>query len=228
MGFWTRVRLPSIPFLFLRLGSVEPPRFGCMPGLFYFYNKGVAMDEKKFIVDQYLFETEEEYELALIEKKKIQFIDEHADYRTVETISLLYRKLVENDMMKTPVGYAYLERLREWLIRNGVKMDAFPNVLVKRKISMAGDKEIKRENRNLKRTVENGKRVIFILSAVCIGLVVVVVSLFALAYTDTHPNVLNYENALQNKYAAWEQEIAEREAAVRERERALEIDDLYD
>ena len=29
------------------------------------------MDENRFVVDQYLFETEEEYELALNEKKKI-------------------------------------------------------------------------------------------------------------------------------------------------------------
>ena len=76
------------------------------------------MDEKKFIVDQYLFETEEEYELALNEKKKIQYIDEHTDYRAVENIAILYMKIIEGNMFQTPVGYAYLERLREFLVKN--------------------------------------------------------------------------------------------------------------
>ena len=44
------------------------------------------MDETKFIIDQYIFDTEEEYELALSEKKKIQYIDEHTDYKMVENV----------------------------------------------------------------------------------------------------------------------------------------------
>lgn len=31
-------------------------------------------------------------------------------------------------------------------------------------------------------------------------------------------NILNYENAILNKYAAWEQELTAREQAVREKE----------
>ena len=54
----------------------------------------VFMDEKKFIIDQYIFDTEEEYELALSEKKKIQYIDENTDYRAVENIALLYKRSI--------------------------------------------------------------------------------------------------------------------------------------
>ena len=66
------------------------------------------MDEKQFVVDQYLFETEEEYQLAISEKKKIQYIDEHTDYRVIENVVVLYKRMIETHMFQTPVGYAYL------------------------------------------------------------------------------------------------------------------------
>ncbi len=39
----------------------------------------------------------------------------------------------------------------------------------------------------------------------------------------TTPNAINYKNAITNQYASWEQELSEREAAVREKERELNI-----
>ena len=41
--------------------------------------------------------------------------------------------------------------------------------------------------------------------------------------TGNNPNILNYQNAVLNKYASWEQELMEREQAVREKEQELGI-----
>ncbi len=183
------------------------------------------MGEKQFIVDQYLFETEEEYELAMSEKKKIQYIDEHTDYRAVENIAVLYKRMVETNMFQTPVGYAYLERLREFLVRSGAKIDNLPAIPVKKKISLAGRKELMRENRQLKDEVERKKRNNMIIIMVCIALAIMVIALFAVAFTGDHPNILNYENAILDKYSSWEQELTERENAVREKELSLKVDE---
>ena len=183
------------------------------------------MDEKKFIVDQYLFETEEEYELALSEKKKIQYIDEHTDYRAAENVAVLYKRMVETNMFQTPVGYAYLERLREFLVRNGAKTDNLPAIPVKKKISLVGRKELMRENRQLKEVIEKRKRNNTIMITVCIALAIMVIGLFSIAFTSNHPNILNYENVILDKYSSWEQELTERENAVREKELAMEIDE---
>lgn len=43
--------------------------------------------------------------------------------------------------------------------------------------------------------------------------------MFAIAMKSDSPNILNYETAVVNKYALWEQELSEREQAVREKER---------
>ena len=40
----------------------------------------------------------------------------------------------------------------------------------------------------------------------------------------TTPNALNYKKAILNEYSAWEEELTEREAAVRAKERELNID----
>ena len=47
-------------------------------------------------------------------------------------------------------------------------------------------------------------------------LAVCVVLMFALTATSSHPNIINYETELVNRYATWEQELSEREAAIRE------------
>ena len=183
------------------------------------------MDENRFVVDQYLFETEEEYELALSEKKKIQYIDENTDYRAVENIALLYKRIIETNMFQTPIGYVYLERLREFLVRSGAKTDNLPAIPVKKKITSTGGKELFHENRELKRELEKKKHITAIMVTVCVGLIIMVVALFAVAFTSKHPNIINYENVILDKYSSWEQELTERENAIREKELSMKVDE---
>ena len=183
------------------------------------------MDEKRFVVDQYLFETEEEYELAVSEKKKIQYIDEHADYRAIENIAILYKRIIETNMFQTPVGYAYLERLREFLVRSGAKTDNIPAIPVKTKISATEETILREEPSDLKSKLEKKNHLVAIMIVICVGLVVMVIALFAVAFTSKHPNIINYENAILDKYSSWEQELTEREKVVREKELSLQDDE---
>ena len=57
-----------------------------------------------------------------------------------------------------------------------------------------------------------------------IVLALLVGGMFYVAMTGNNPNILNYKNSIVNKYAAWEQELTEREQAVREREKELGIE----
>ena len=56
-------------------------------------------------------------------------------------------------------------------------------------------------------------------------LVLLVIALFIITYTGKNANILNYEKVLTNRYAGWEQELTEREAAIREKERALHLEE---
>ena len=54
-----------------------------------------------------------------------------------------------------------------------------------------------------------------------VALVVLIIAMFYISFTGTNPTILNYENALQNKYSQWEQELIQRESVIREKEREL-------
>jgi hypothetical protein len=47
--------------------------------------------------------------------------------------------------------------------------------------------------------------------------------MFYITLKSDNPNILNYENSLVNKYAAWEQELKEREQDIRAREIELDV-----
>ena len=72
-------------------------------------------------------------------------------------------------------------------------------------------KKLRRENRSFK------KRLYFLRIAV-ISLLCAVVIMFIIAMTGDTPNMINYERTLQDKYATWEQELTQREKALKLRE----------
>ena len=56
-------------------------------------------------------------------------------------------------------------------------------------------------------------------------LMIAIIAMFTITLESDNPNVLNYERALTDRYASWEQELTEREQAVRQRERELQIEE---
>ena len=52
-------------------------------------------------------------------------------------------------------------------------------------------------------------------------LVILIGVMFYISTTGSTPTVLNYEKALQNRYATWEQELEQRESEIREKEKEL-------
>ena len=56
-------------------------------------------------------------------------------------------------------------------------------------------------------------------------LVLLVAVLFIITLNGENANALNYRKAIQNQYASWEQELTEREKAVKEKEQEVQIED---
>ena len=50
-----------------------------------------------------------------------------------------------------------------------------------------------------------------------------VIAMFVIAIKADNPNMLNYKTAVLNEYSEWEQELKDREQAVREKESELGI-----
>lgn len=180
--------------------------------------------KKEYIVDGFLFLSEEDAAAAREELKKARYLERHLDYQGPEMILQLYRKALADRTFQTPVGLAFVNELRGRLIEAGVEefeIEPIPVYydVVQNKMRDGFGPVKEEEEVPEKRGGKLGFSI-----ALNVILTLLVAGMFYVAMTGSNPNILNYKNAIENKYAAWEQELTEREQAVREKEQELGIE----
>ena len=182
--------------------------------------------QDKRYVNGYQFVGEDDADLARQEEKKIAYLEQHMDYNRPNSVLKIYCKAVEERIFKTPIGFDYLRRVQDFLLScQGITPDMVPPIKL-----FVNFKPRLRENTNparnrVKPPKEKAKISPLFLSVMLnVALAILVGFMFFVAVDSDNPNVLNYENAINNKYASWEQELSQREKAVREKERELKIE----
>ena len=179
-------------------------------------------NEQIYIVEGFAFASESEAEKAQKESEGIKYIKEKINMNHPERVLQIYNKMISEKMFVTVVGYGYLSELQEYLKRNpSVKNeDIFPIEIIH---SNADEnlKEEKGQKINTKNVGSDGQfekkyKISLVINLI---LVISVIGMFAISATSKHPTILNYEEKLINRYSAWEQELTEREAALREAEK---------
>lgn len=176
-----------------------------------------------FITDGFIFDDEDLLKEAQKEAEGVRYMKARMDLQYPDRVLQIYRRMIAQNMFQTVVGYAYLRELQDYLYT----MPQIPNdeilpIPVHRTVKVvdaAGTTEALREENAKSRRAFRWSLVINFFA------VAVIVVMFAIAMSSSSPTVLNYENELQNKYAAWEQELSERETAVLQKERMLNGDD---
>lgn len=179
--------------------------------------ESVQLGAEDIIVDGYRFQSPEDAALARQELKKIEYLQEHVDYQDTEMLRNVYQKAIESRAFRTPVGQNYLHNLRRLLIKEGYSEEDVPYVTMYHNYTIKKRKETSTAKQRInpaKKKEKADKLTISILLNLFLALLVV--GMFAIAYTSEYPNILNYERAIVDKYAAWEQDLTEREDALRE------------
>lgn len=202
-----------------------------MEGVQRFFEKRMSMEEKnnnsnRNIVGGYCFGTAQDAEMARQEEKKIEYLESHMDYGKTENMLLVYKKAIESRIFSTPIGWEYLKKIQNELNRRDDLKEEVPPIGLYTVFAHRTADEIKVPapripQKKEKRDIRRGMIASVIINVM---LAAAVAAMFYIALTSDNPNILNYENNLQNKYAQWEQELTERENAVREKERNLMID----
>lgn len=174
--------------------------------------------KREYIVDGFLFFSAEDAAAAREELKKAKYLKRHLDDQSAETVLELYRKALEDRAFQTPVGLAFVNELRERLIEEGVEEFDIEPIPVYYDVTLNKMREgpVKAEEKDETPRKGTGRLGLSIALNVILG--ILVAGMFYVAMTGNNPNILNYENAIVNKYAAWEQELTAREQAVREKE----------
>lgn len=185
-------------------------------------------DAGRYVAEGYSFLSEKDAALAENERRKIDYLESRLDYDHPETILRVYNKAIEERVFKSPVGQFFLRNLQQYLV-NQPEID--PDEVSVIPLYVSFDTEFREQPnpaRNRINPVEQKKEkkkfhllpISLIINA---GLVVAVIAMFSIALNSDQPNILNYEKAITNRYASWEQQLTEREQIVRERERELNI-----
>lgn len=177
-------------------------------------------------VNGYQFAGEDDADLARQEEKKIAYLEQHMDYNQPNAVLKIYCKAIDERIFKTPIGFEYLRSVQQYLLScDGVTEDMVPPVKLfvnfKPRLREASNPA---RNRVKAPKSKNKLSPLFLSVLLNAGLIALVFLMFFIAQDSSNPNILNYENMLNNKYASWEQELSDREKIIREKERELKID----
>ena len=185
-------------------------------------------DRAKLSVGGYTFLTEKDAQLARTEEQRIEYLEARIDYTSPESIRYVYEQTIQERLFKTPVGLRYLRKLREFLI---ARPEIEPGDIMDIPLYMTFDGELRgsanparsRVTPSKKRDIDKEKARFTLSVILNVLLAIAIAAMFYISYVSGQPNVINYERAITSKYASWEQELTEREQAVREKERELKI-----
>ncbi|MCH5263993.1 MAG: hypothetical protein J1F42_13875 [Lachnospiraceae bacterium] len=179
--------------------------------------------EDVLVVGGYRFGTVADAETARMEEKKIAAVEKHLDYRQPQSVLLVYNRAIENKIFLTPIGMSYLQKIQTQLIKCGIPQEKIRPIPLYATFSnkTANNSSIRRSIESRAPKVEFKTRFI---TSICVNvlLALALAAVVLLSLESDIPNIVNYRTAVINEYSEWEQQLQEREQAVREAERALE------
>lgn len=181
------------------------------------------MVNEKYAVDGYVFETEEEYNDAVKEKRGVDYMRSHTNMNNIQNVFEVYEKVLEKNIFKTPIGYNFMRELQEVLVKSKLIEDEdIKNI----KVENNGAKKILESNKQLKKKLSDVESVYknrFFNSVVLnVGLVILIIIIIVITTNSNNTNILNYKNRLDAEYTSKEDELAEWEEELRIREELLE------
>lgn len=189
-----------------------------------------------FIVDNIIFYDRDLAMQAEKEWKKVKLLQEKLDEKNMANVAVMYQKAVEGNIFQTPVGMAYLLKLRELLQKNGYedlvaeKQIACPLQSIQEKQDDPLEEKLQKRDAIWKSRldVQREKEAGLLqrcrkLKWIVVMLAALVIALFAISMTGKNPTIINYRSKIVDQYASWEQDLKEREAVVREKEAQLGI-----
>ena len=200
----------------------------------------------KYNIGGYIFYDENKAKKAAKELKAVEYILAQIKEADEKGVLSVYKKLLNQRLFSTEIGMSFLIQLRQNLVDSkAFPEEEIPPVYsldqpkpkedqesvsatsVEEKpepSSTAKDKKKKTDKAIVEpkdadsSQIKRLKLINKLLLVLCITLLLCVIGMFYVNSTINSPTILNYEEELLNKYSSWEQELTEREAAVKERE----------
>lgn len=196
------------------------------------------MNRTPYEAGGFAFPDEKMMEKAMKEAEGIRYVRNRVNLKEPKAVLQVYCQMVKQKLFETPVGYAFLYELQEYLWTNPtISHDDIPAIPV---VANAGSSLSQKEEKEKKtEPVKTKTKVVRKTSiqnidyknrfqaslSICVILLLIVIGMFAVTATSGNINIVNYENELIEKYENWETKLNEREEKLKEREKQLNAAD---
>lgn len=168
-------------------------------------------------VKDYLFSNTQDVLMAREELEKIEKLEPKIGQADIELLYKLYNKSIEKRSFQTPVGLEFMLKVKKILDNNPNTPGEVVPIPLYTTFDLTTRREQeaiqKRQQFMVKKKQDDAKK-LNISIWINVILAIMVIAMFVIASTGSTPNILNYENAIINKYAEWEQELRERENRI--------------
>lgn len=181
-------------------------------------------------VGEFEFSTEEQARNARKEAAGIKYIKSRTNMDDPNTVLTLYGRLIEKEVFETAVGYAFLGELRAYLQASPFIEDEDilplpaakqpapeekPAEAAKSEKTSAGKAKERRAKRPASNRQFNYRTGFWVSTFFAAVFAAALIGMFVItALSVDNVNIINYENALIDKYEQWEQELDAREEAL--------------
>ena len=192
----------------------------------------------KYNIGGYIFNDEESAKKAAKELKTVEYILGQIKEADEKTVLQIYNKLLKQRLFSTEIGLGFLSQLRQNLLASGMfAEDEVEDVytigeqeLQSEFDNQGEDSDTQEKDRVLSKSdtslelkqIRKLKIINSVLIVVSLTLLLCVIGMFYVSSTINSPTILNYEETITDQYSTWKQELDEREAELKAREKALE------
>ena len=193
----------------------------------------------KYNIGGYIFNDEESAKKAAKELKTVEYILGQIKEADEKTVLQIYNKLLKQRLFSTEIGLGFLSQLRQNLLASGLfAEDEVEDVYTIGEQELQSesdekgddDSDAQEKNRVLSKSntspelkqIRKLKIINSVLIVVSLTLLLCVIGMFYVSSTINSPTILNYEETITDQYSTWKQELDEREAELKAREKALE------
>lgn len=193
----------------------------------------------KYNIGGYIFNDEESAKKAAKELKTVEYILGQIKEADEKTVLQIYNKLLKQRLFSTEIGLGFLSQLRQNLLASGMfAEDEVEDVYTIGEQELQSesdekgddDSDAQGKNRVLSKSdnslelkqIRKLKIINSVLIVVSLTLLLCVIGMFYVSSTINSPTILNYEETITDQYSTWKQELDEREAELKAREKALE------
>ena len=183
-------------------------------------------EKDNLMVNGYRFGSFKDAQIAEEEIKKARYFENRLTGKPGRNRLAVYDQLLDKKVFQTPVGWEYLKYMQDELEGLGIpeeEIRPIPMYMTFAHEQVAEEERPVRQriHPSRKNKTENKYRISLLVN---MFLAVLVIAMFVITIKSDNPNILNYKQTVLNQYATWDQELNEREKAIREKEKMLQIE----